>query len=140
VPRVLPGKALRESCQQGAGMRRFYTRWQAPCIQEHCQLVTPRKSQPLEVAFQRERAVEISFDIDLAAKVGIGQQHRAAGGDEAAQQHRVTQHKRERRRPLTHAVGAVIPQAQIGTADETAQQSLQDAQGSIGMRVLNNGK
>ena len=75
-----------------------------------------------------------------AAKVGVGQQHRAARGDKAAQQHRVTQHERERRRSLTHAVGAVIPQAQIGTADKTAQQSLHDAQGSIGMRVLNNGK
>jgi len=92
-------------------------------------------SQPLEVVLQGECAVEIALDVDLAAKVRIGEQHQAARCDEAAQQHRVAQYERECRWPLAHAVGTVVPQAQIGTADEAMQLSRHDALGSVGVRV-----
>ena len=42
--------------------------------------------------------------------------------------------------PWPTLVVTVVPQAQIGTADETVQQWLQDAQGRIGMRILNSGQ
>jgi len=90
------------------------------------------------VAFQRERAVEITFDIDLAAKVGIGQQHRAAGGDEAARSIGSRSTSVNAGGPDPRC-GSCHSQRRSAPADETARSRFRSAAPHRHAR-LNNGK
>jgi len=135
--RMAMRKTLREARRQRHPRRCVAVRafGQAHGIAPEPDFLAPAQRKRDEMILERQRAVQIAFEIELIMKIAVGEQDRIAARHQPAQQRGVAQHQGETRRAAAQHVRAPIPHPQGDAGPKAAQQTLEDADGDIGVFV-----